>query len=130
MATESPTRIMSTPASSATRALGASYAVTITSGSAPLRTLRFRTAGTVMGAREAAGEDDVELMRASLWIRPVPFGYRRCTYGRTRATRRSIPRAAVRHTEEEVEVTLPIGPSGGAVPSPTMRGRRTTGGRR
>ena len=38
IASESPTRIMSTPASSATRADGASYAVTITSGGpAPLR---------------------------------------------------------------------------------------------
>src|SRR3954453_2619816 len=46
MATLSPTRMMSTPASSAIRAPGASYAVTITSG-VPLPLLA-RTAGAVI----------------------------------------------------------------------------------
>src|SRR5436305_745004 len=46
MATLSPTRMMSTPASSATRAPGASYAVTITSG-VPLPLLA-RTTGAVI----------------------------------------------------------------------------------
>src|SRR5438067_2536214 len=63
MASESPTRMMSTPASSAMRAPGASYAVTITSGAEPDATFRARTAGAVRpiafllpsSARVAAG---------------------------------------------------------------------------
>src|SRR5262245_46807299 len=47
IATVSPTRIMSTPASSTTRALGASYAVTITSG-VP-EPLRATTSGALDG---------------------------------------------------------------------------------
>src|SRR5438874_10267419 len=47
MARESPTRIRSTPPRSAMRAVGASYAVTITSGVLPVARLRDRTAGTV-----------------------------------------------------------------------------------
>src|ERR671918_2883634 len=47
MATESPTRIMSTPASSATRAEGASYAVTMTRGG-PSPPLRARTSGALI----------------------------------------------------------------------------------
>src|SRR5205085_5486240 len=47
IASESPTRMMSTPASSTMLAPGASYAVIITSGSA--EPLRARTAGTVNG---------------------------------------------------------------------------------
>src|SRR5438874_2211036 len=47
MARESPTRIRSTPPRSAMRAVGASYAVTITSGGLPVARLRDRTAGTV-----------------------------------------------------------------------------------
>src|SRR5687767_10438812 len=53
MASESPTRIMSTPASSAMRPPGASYAVTMTRGSAPFATLLARTAGAV--TREPMG---------------------------------------------------------------------------
>src|SRR5680860_417144 len=47
MASESPTRIMSTPASSATRADGASYAVTMTRGGPS--PLRARTSGALIG---------------------------------------------------------------------------------
>src|SRR5579862_4586133 len=47
-ATESPTRIASTPASSTTRAKGVSYAVTMTIGSSPARTLRPAIPGTVI----------------------------------------------------------------------------------
>src|SRR5476649_2821474 len=49
IATESPTRIMSTPAPSTTRAVGASYAVTITSG-VP-EPLEWRIRGAVTGTR-------------------------------------------------------------------------------
>src|SRR5918999_3213817 len=52
MATESPTRIMSTPASSATRAEGASYAVTITRGGPS--PLRARTSGALIDPFGAA----------------------------------------------------------------------------
>src|SRR5438445_13638526 len=52
IASESPTRIMSTPAASTVRADGASYAVTITSGG--LAPLCARIAGAVVRAIEAA----------------------------------------------------------------------------
>src|SRR5665213_504276 len=46
-AIESPTRIRSTPAAEAKRAPGSSYAVTITSGTAPFRRFRARIAGAL-----------------------------------------------------------------------------------
>src|ERR687898_2506562 len=57
MASVSPTRIMSTPAASATRADGKSYAVTITSGD-PLP-LRAAISGALIGARASGGDDAV-----------------------------------------------------------------------
>src|SRR5579885_3149192 len=68
MARESPTRIRSTPASSAMRAPGASYAVTMTSGSAPGVSLRARMLGAVIAAA----------MVLPLLSRPTPRGCRRC----------------------------------------------------
>src|SRR5918994_507808 len=57
MASVSPTRIMSTPAPSATRADGKSYAVTITNGGPlPLRALM---SGALSGARESGLDDAV-----------------------------------------------------------------------
>ena len=83
MATESPTRMMSTPASSAMRAPGASYAVTITSGgSLPLRA---RTPGAVTGFADGwAGlegwtclEVTTDLLPSSAWM--AAGGEQECT---------------------------------------------------
>src|SRR5690349_17224468 len=74
MARLSPTRIMSTPAASAMREPGASYAVTMTSGSAPSRTLRARTAGTVTRAAEDGVVDGAICSPPDQVQRPVAAG--------------------------------------------------------
>ena len=79
MATESPTRMMSTPAASAMRAPGASYAVTITSGgSLPLRA---RTPGAVTGFAGLKGgtclEVTSDLLPSSAWM--AAGGEQECT---------------------------------------------------
>src|SRR5438270_13846210 len=97
MATLSPTRMMSTPASSAMRAPGASYAVTITSGvSLPLLA---RTAGAVValvgifcllpvqrpsGCRRLSGSYPVSKVRHD-----VGAGLRKLRSGRRRPGRRA-----------------------------------------
>src|SRR5437588_10179562 len=85
IATESPTRIMSTPAASTARADGASYAVTITNGiPEPLR-------ATTSGAPRARAARPVSAI-----ICPPPSRARTAPGGRWRVAAEQLPRLSGR----------------------------------